>query len=448
MTRCAVVFNRTGDGGDGTEFGTSSGSGAGLSLAGSATITDSTISENRVGNGGSAQNNSSPHGSGGAGGGIMNSVSTTITGSTINNNASGNGADVPPGMIGTAGGGGKGGGISHGGETPGSALSLINCTISGNSAGHGGVGGVQANQGFSDGGNGGGISTNGPHIRLSSCTVVLNSAGLTGDRSDGEDGKGGGLSGNAQITNSIVALNITRDISNRDLFGSYSSSGYNIIGIHDVGTCCFNSTDQLGSTQAPLNPVIGALAANGGPTQTHALLSGSPALDKGIARDLDFQLTTTDQRGFPRPFDNPAIPPALDGDNSDIGAFERQSSDPITTIVHFSSALFEITEGCVQLDVTVKRTGPIVGTTEVTYVTSNRLATQRGDFTYASGRIIFAPGEDTKTIPVLISRDAYAERIEDLDVTLVEVTGGMLGSPSSARLYINDNEPRRYGQSD
>ena len=67
------------------------------------------------------------------------------------------------------------------------------------------------------------------------------------------------------------------------------------------------------------NPKLGALANNGGPTQTHALLAGSPAIDKGKS-DL-----ATDQRGEVRPFNDPSIAPATGGDNSDIGSFEAQS---------------------------------------------------------------------------------------------------------------------------
>ena len=60
---------------------------------------------------------------------------------------------------------------------------------------------------------------------------------------------------------------------------------------------------------------------NGGPTFTRALLSGSPALDKGIASGM-----TLDQRGFVRPSDDPAIANRNGGDGSDIGAFEVQVS--------------------------------------------------------------------------------------------------------------------------
>jgi hypothetical protein len=67
--------------------------------------------------------------------------------------------------------------------------------------------------------------------------------------------------------------------------------------------------------------MLGPLASNGGPTQTHALDPGSIALDKGHASGA-----TTDQRGLTRPCDDGSISNAPGGDGGDVGAFERQVS--------------------------------------------------------------------------------------------------------------------------
>ncbi len=70
--------------------------------------------------------------------------------------------------------------------------------------------------------------------------------------------------------------------------------------------------DLTGSQASPLDPKLGPLADNGGPTLTMALLPGSPAIDAG-----DTSLAPpTDQRGFPRPF----------GPTADIGAYELSYS--------------------------------------------------------------------------------------------------------------------------
>ena len=96
-----------------------------------------------------------------------------------------------------------------------------------------------------------------------------------------------------------------------------TSGGFNI----DDGTSCgFTLPSDLAATNPGIDPV---LAANGGPTATHALLPGSPAIDRGSAFGA-----LADQRGLPRPSDFPAIANALGGDGSDIGAFELQAPPP------------------------------------------------------------------------------------------------------------------------
>lgn len=76
--------------------------------------------------------------------------------------------------------------------------------------------------------------------------------------------------------------------------------------------------DLIGTSASPIDPLLGPLAPNGGPTPTHALLTGSPALDAAGA-----SCAATDQRGSPRPYD-------ADGDGAlrcDIGAYEAADFD-------------------------------------------------------------------------------------------------------------------------
>jgi hypothetical protein len=64
------------------------------------------------------------------------------------------------------------------------------------------------------------------------------------------------------------------------------------------------------------------LQSNGGPTQTHALLPGSLAIDRGKRDTVPALADTTDQRGVARPIDDGTVQNAPGGDGSDIGAFE------------------------------------------------------------------------------------------------------------------------------
>jgi hypothetical protein len=106
------------------------------------------------------------------------------------------------------------------------------------------------------------------------------------------------------MTNTIVAGNMGG--SSLDCFresGSINSSGYNLIGSTSGCTFAASSGDKLN-----INPDLGPLSDNGGPTLTHALLTGSPAIDAGN----NASCPATDQRGTTRP----------QGGRCDIGAFE------------------------------------------------------------------------------------------------------------------------------
>ena len=113
-------------------------------------------------------------------------------------------------------------------------------------------------------------------------------------------GTGGGLSGTATLDNTIVALNTQRHrrvAPASDIAGSVSGA-YNLIGTGGSGGLV-NGVN--GNQVGVADPGLGPLADNGGPTQTIALLPGSPAIDAGsnaLAVDpTTGQPLTTDQRG-------------------------------------------------------------------------------------------------------------------------------------------------------
>ena len=123
------------------------------------------------------------------------------------------------------------------------------------------------------------------------------------------------------IQNSIVAGNtdLTGNIFSPDCSanpGQIISTNYNLVGNNQRCNWPAAINDQVG-----VDPLLDALADNGGETLTHALLAGSPALDAGNPAGCTDHLAnplTTDQRGLAR---------LVDGDNNgsaicDSGAFE------------------------------------------------------------------------------------------------------------------------------
>ena len=320
-----VTNGRTPDGIPEIPVATSGGSGGGIFNAGTLTLTNSIISGNSTGNGGSS---SGASGNGGSGAGIDNSGTLTLIGATVSGNSTGIGGESkqPPGN------GGNGGGINNSGT-----LTLIGATVSGNSTGIGGVCNHASPAG--SGGSGGGIFNGGNSLIVTNSTISGNSTGNGGSGnstlggSGGSGGVGGGIYANGaapSIRASIIALNSAP--VGPDIDGTVTSQSHNLVGKGDGSTGFTNgvNNDQVGSIASPLDPKLGPLANNGGLTLTHILLAGSPAIDAGDDSVLGGPLfLTTDQRGagFPRKYCT----------HVDIGAFEISSVPSVSVPSNISA---------------------------------------------------------------------------------------------------------------
>lgn len=133
------------------------------------------------------------------------------------------------------------------------------------------------------------------------------------------------VGGTFSMGNTLVAGNTLTagGAAANQIKGAVTSLGYNLIGAAPNMTLTSTTTgNQLNVANALLDP--DGLALNGGPTRTIALMTGSPAIDKGKLQGG----VTTDQRGRSRPFDVSGITSATGGDGSDIGAFEVNAPEP------------------------------------------------------------------------------------------------------------------------
>jgi hypothetical protein len=193
---------------------------------------------------------------------------------------------------------GDGGAILNGGT-----LNISNSTLSGNSAAFI-AGAIQMNGGTA-------------HLTNSTVTANFSNTGLTGGIN--------APAGTTFLRSSVLVGNTNGSIVNGvpNYSGVIESQGYNVVG--DAGTPPYHGTfnaqptDQVGVT--PAQAGLGPLAANGGPTPTHALQAGSVAIDKGHASGA-----AADQRALTRPCDLAAIDNAAGGDGGDAGAFEAQGA--------------------------------------------------------------------------------------------------------------------------
>ena len=101
---------------------------------------------------------------------------------------------------------------------------------------------------------------------------------------------------------------------------------------------------------------------------------------------------------------------------------------------------YSVGEGVRNFQVLVSRGGDTSGAATVTYTTQNNTAADTGDYTAAVGTLRFAPGEISKSFPVFINDDAYAEPVESFFVRLTEAAGAKLGQPTFLSVFITDNE--------
>jgi CSLREA domain-containing protein len=190
-----------------------------------------------------------------------------------------------------------GGGIRTYAHTRVSAsLSLINSTVSGNSAYSGG--GISNSSGAESDGS----------IDLINSTVAYNTATYAA----GGIGAGGGDNGYAFLSNTIVAKNTAPRDPDISTYG-YISASYTLVG-DGTGSDLTNIDGNLIGNVSPytsaIDPLLGALAQNGGATRTHALEAGSPAIDAAAPDGCP----AVDQRDVARP----------QGPRCDMGSFERE----------------------------------------------------------------------------------------------------------------------------
>jgi hypothetical protein len=257
------------------------------------------------------------HGSAVQGGGIFNLGTTTVSDSTIADNSHG-GVDNYFGSLtlsdcNIAGNSGVyGGGIFN---NYSSSLDISASTVTANSAQYGGGVENYGTMTVSDSTFAANSSSYGGAIfNISNASTVINDSTIA----DNSAVNGGGLLnfGTAVLNNTIVALNSS------DIGGSVSSaSACNLIGTGGSGEL-LNGVD--GNQVGVADPGLSPLGAYGGPTETIALLPGSPAIGAGSDSIVGITLPTNDQRGVRRP-----------SDRIDIGAFQDRGF--VMTVVAGSS---------------------------------------------------------------------------------------------------------------
>ncbi|WPD21438.1 MAG: choice-of-anchor Q domain-containing protein [Candidatus Electrothrix scaldis] len=267
--------------------------GGGIYNTGTITLTDSTVSSNSANDGG---------------GGIYNVDTVTLINSTVSDNSVKHRTSILNWGSDSA----YGGGMYNEGE-----ITLTNSTVSGNSAE---TNSISRSEGASS--YGGGIYNLQGAVTLNSSTIsgnVVNSSSEYDYYLPVADGGGiyNDYEGTVTLNNSLISGNTAKEGNEvYKKYGEIHSDSFNFFGHSGesnadafVGfTPGASDIDATGDDGTALEDILSPLADNGGPTQTHALPEGSPAIDLAeCSVDL-----TTDQRGMSRP----------SGDGCDAGSFE------------------------------------------------------------------------------------------------------------------------------
>lgn len=128
-----------------------------------------------------------------------------------------------------------------------------------------------------------------------------------------------------------------------------------------------------------------------------------------------------------------------DGNSSEFSSCLQATGANASTL-QFAASNYSVNEGCTAVNITVTRSGDSSALATVDYATSDASANQRADYTSMSGTLTFASGETSKTFPVLISKDAYLEGNETVNLVLGNASNGIiLGPLSHAMLTVIDD---------
>lgn len=262
-----------------------SGSGGGIyNNGGALTITNSVISNNTASN---------------PGGGIYNIGDLSVADSTFSGNSGTNGGGIYTGASGT--------------------LTIANSTFSSNTASQSGGGVYSQSNGASItnstfSGNSA-LTKGGGIYNPFAYTLTVTNSTISGNSAPASNGGGVYTEGTLNYANTIIANSASGGDCTTGVLGAIGTNTGNLV---EDGSC---------SSTLSGDPALQALANNGGPTQTMALLPGSPAIDAGDdVTCAASPVNNLDQRGVTRPV----------GTHCDIGAYE--GNVPTTSVTFKSTA--------------------------------------------------------------------------------------------------------------
>jgi MYXO-CTERM domain-containing protein len=305
----------------------------------------------------------------------------------------------------------------------GAGTSLRGSTLSGNSAHTGGAlafytpGGPIAIENATISGN---QSTDSSAIYCAYCndpstSFTISHATIAGNTASG--------TGTIRVKEGLVTLSHV-------IVADNAAAGNQLLGMFAANHCLIEAPGSStimdgGGNVLGMDPQLGPLQDNGGPTATHLPGAASPAVDAG---DMSLQSPPMfDQRNSAR----------VAGARIDIGAVERNPGSLQCSMAELSTG-----ENAGNVTVTVTRTGGTDGDVSVDYATSDGSASEPDDYTSGMGSVQWSQGESaSKTIQVAVADDNRSESNETFVVHLSNASGGAaLGDVSTTTITITDDD--------
>lgn len=302
---------------------------------------------------------------------------------------------------------------------------IHNSTLSGNS-GNGGAAAIEV---------GGGVTW------ISNCTLTANSS-ISGSAIQSY--------GDAQTVTRLGNTVVAGNSSNGDLrlfngsVQSIQSDGGNVIG--NVGSITtMGVTDIAGTSADPIDPLLDPLADNGGPTLTHAIRAGSPALNRGLVANVPADIADADgdnNTTEPLPYDQRGVGYGRSvGTAPDAGAFELGK---IISIAALDASKSEGSSGTTAFTFIVSRIGDTVGAAVVNYAVtgSGTNPVVAADFGAAlpSGTFSIPEGQASATLTINVTGDTLVENTEEFTVTLTSPPPAYVIGTDTAIGTITDDD--------
>ncbi|MES9860674.1 MAG: Calx-beta domain-containing protein [Candidatus Thiodiazotropha sp. LLP2] len=254
----------------------------------------------------------------------------------------------------------------------------------------------------------------------------------------------GSLSGSAVLGTPVMATVTIQDNDPVPAAGSLQFSLSEFSQTEDSATATISVSRTGGSTGAvAVAYSTSDDSATAGEDYTAA--SGTLNLASGTS-SAAFQITLIDDNAYEGDeqidlnLSNPTGGAVLGSNSSAVLTVNDNEQAPVSGAIAFTTAEYSAEEFDGSVTITVERVGGSSGSALVNYATSDGSATAGSDYEVASGTLVFADGEVSKSFDVSLTDDANYEGSEIINLKLSTIFGAIFGSQVTSTINLGDDD--------